>query len=82
MIWQYYHVVKIACAFQINKVHVGLIVAISSFALLAQESHLFLFTPQILYLLWNFDFQMKCKIDFHVKKGLWPTKQQSSTFCP
>ncbi len=27
--------------------------------------------------LWDLDFQMKCKIYFHLKRGLWPTEQQS-----
>ncbi len=27
-------------------------------------------------------FQMKCKIYFHLKRGLWTTEQQSSSFSP
>ncbi len=30
--------------------------------------------------LWDLDFQMKCKIDFHLKRGLWTTEQQSQLF--
>ncbi len=30
--------------------------------------------------LWDLDFQMKCKIYFHLKRGLWTTEQQSSYF--
>ncbi len=30
--------------------------------------------------LWDLDFQMKCKIYFHLKRGLWTTEQQSSSF--
>ncbi len=30
--------------------------------------------------LWDLDFQMKCKINFHLKRGLWTTEQQSSFF--
>ncbi len=30
--------------------------------------------------LWDLDFQMKYKIDFHLKRGLWTTEQQSSYF--
>ncbi len=32
--------------------------------------------------LWDLDFQMKCKIYFHLKRGLWTTGQQSSSFSP
>ncbi len=32
--------------------------------------------------LWDLDFQMKCKINFHLKRGLWTTEQQSSLFSP
>ncbi len=32
--------------------------------------------------LWALDFQMKCKIYFHLKRGLWTTEQQSSSFSP
>ncbi len=32
--------------------------------------------------LWDLDFQMKCKIYFHLKEGLWTTEQQSSSFSP
>ncbi len=32
--------------------------------------------------LWDLDFQMKCKIYFHLKRGLWTTEQQSSSFSP
>ncbi len=32
--------------------------------------------------LWDLDFQMKCKIYFHLKRGLWTTEQQSSYFSP
>ncbi len=32
--------------------------------------------------LWDLDFQMKCKIYFHLKRGLWTTEQQSSSFPP
>ncbi len=32
--------------------------------------------------LWDLDFQMKCKMYFHLKRGLWTTEQQSSTFSP
>ncbi len=32
--------------------------------------------------LWDLDFQMKCKIYFHLKRGLWTTDQQSSSFSP
>ncbi len=28
----------------------------------------------------DLDFQMKCKIYFHLKRGLWTTEQQSSSF--
>ncbi len=30
--------------------------------------------------LWDLDFQMKCKIYFHLKRGLWTTEQQSNFF--
>ncbi len=30
--------------------------------------------------LWNLDFQRKCKICFHLERGLWTTEQQSSSF--
>ncbi len=30
--------------------------------------------------LWDLDFQIKCKIYFHLKRGLWTTEQQSSSF--
>ncbi len=30
--------------------------------------------------LWDLDFQMKCKIYFHLKRGLWTTEQQSVIF--
>ncbi len=30
--------------------------------------------------LWDLDFQMKSTIDFHLKRGLWTTEQQSSFF--
>ncbi len=30
--------------------------------------------------LWDLDFQMKCKIYFNLKRGLWTTEQQSSSF--
>ncbi len=30
--------------------------------------------------LWDLDFQIKCKIYFHLKRGLWTTEQQSSFF--
>ncbi len=30
--------------------------------------------------LWDLDFQMKCKIYFHLKRGLWTTEQQSVPF--
>ncbi len=30
--------------------------------------------------LWDLDFQMKLKIYFHLKRGLWTTEQQSSFF--
>ncbi len=30
--------------------------------------------------LWDLDFQMKCKIYFHLKRGLWTAEQQSSYF--
>ncbi len=30
--------------------------------------------------LWDLDFQMKCKIDFHLKRRLWTTEQQSISF--
>ncbi len=30
--------------------------------------------------LWDLDFQMKCKIYFHLKRGLWTTEQQSKLF--
>ncbi len=30
--------------------------------------------------LWDLDFQMKCNIYFHLKRGLWTTEQQSSSF--
>ncbi len=32
--------------------------------------------------LWDLDFQMKCKIYFHLKRGLWTTERQSSYFSP
>ncbi len=32
--------------------------------------------------LWNLDFQMKCNIYFHLKRGLWITEQQSSCNSP
>ncbi len=32
--------------------------------------------------LWDLDFQIKCKIYFHLKRGLWTTEQQSSSFSP
>ncbi len=32
--------------------------------------------------LWDLDFQIKCKIYFHLKRGLWTTEQQSSYFSP
>ncbi len=32
--------------------------------------------------LWDLDFQMKCKIHFHLKIGLWTIEQQSSSFSP
>ncbi len=32
--------------------------------------------------LWDLDFQMKCKIYFHLKRGLWTTEQQSSSLSP
>ncbi len=32
--------------------------------------------------LWDLDFQMKCKIYFHLKRGLWTTEEQSSSFSP
>ncbi len=32
--------------------------------------------------LWDLDFQMKCKIYFHLKRGLWTTEQQFSYFSP
>ncbi len=32
--------------------------------------------------LWDLDFQMKCKMFFHLKRGLWTTEQQSSYFSP
>ncbi len=38
-------------------------------------SPVFLQTPDL-------DFQMKCKIYFHLKRGLWTTEQQSSSFSP
>ncbi len=31
---------------------------------------------------WDLDFQMKCKIYFHLKRGLWTTEQQTSYFSP
>ncbi len=30
--------------------------------------------------LWDLDFQIKCNIYFHLKRGLWITEQQSSSF--
>ncbi|XP_058618040.1 uncharacterized protein LOC131531351 isoform X2 [Onychostoma macrolepis] len=30
--------------------------------------------------LWDLDFQMKCKIYFHLKRGLWTTERQSVLF--
>ncbi len=30
--------------------------------------------------LWDLDFQIKCNIYFHLKRGLWTTEQQSSYF--
>ncbi len=30
--------------------------------------------------LWDLDFQMKCNIYFYLKRGLWTTEQQSSSF--
>ncbi len=38
-------------------------------------SPVFLQTPDL-------DFQMKCKIDFYLKRGLWSTEQQSRSFSP
>ncbi len=32
--------------------------------------------------LWDLDFQMKCNIFFHLKRWLWTTEQQSSSFSP
>ncbi len=32
--------------------------------------------------LWDLDFQIKCKIYFHLKRELWTTEQQSSFFSP
>ncbi len=32
--------------------------------------------------LWDLDFQMKYKMYFHLKRGLWTTEQQSSSFSP
>ncbi len=32
--------------------------------------------------LWDLDFQMKCTIYFHLKRGLWTTEKQSSYFSP
>ncbi len=32
--------------------------------------------------LWDLNFQIKCKIYFHLKRGLWTTEQQSSSFSP
>ncbi len=32
--------------------------------------------------LWELDFQIKCKIYFHLKRGLWTTEQQSRYFSP
>ncbi len=32
--------------------------------------------------LWDLDFQIKCKIYFHLKRGLWTTEQQSNYFSP
>ncbi len=32
--------------------------------------------------LWDLDFQIKCKIYFHLERGLWTTEQQSSSFSP
>ncbi len=32
--------------------------------------------------LWDLDFQIKCTIYFHLKRGLWTTEQQSSSFSP
>lgn len=32
--------------------------------------------------LWDLDFQLKCKICFHMKRGLWTTEQLLSPFCP
>ncbi len=29
--------------------------------------------------LWDLDFQMKCKMYFHLKRGLWTTEQQSNS---
>ncbi len=28
---------------------------------------------------WDLDFQIKCKMYFHLKRGLWTTDQQSSS---
>ncbi len=30
--------------------------------------------------LWDLDFQIKSKIYFHLKRGIWTTEQQSSNF--
>jgi len=30
--------------------------------------------------LWELDFQIKCNIYFHLKRGLWTTEQQSSSY--
>ncbi len=32
--------------------------------------------------LWDLDFQIKCNIDFHLKRGFCTTEQQSSSFSP
>ncbi len=32
--------------------------------------------------LWDLDFQIKCKIYFYLKRGLWTTEQQSGSFSP
>ncbi len=32
--------------------------------------------------LWDLDFQMKCNIYFHLKRGRWTTEQQFSSFSP
>ncbi len=48
-----------------------------TFSLFAPPPNFFLHQPP---LLWDLDFQIKCNIFFHMKRGHWTTEQQSSSF--